>query len=168
MAPELASRQADCKTLAMREEMSTAEAGVVLGVTAQTIRQWCEVGKLKARRAGERRVWRVDRASVDSLVALRPQPTAQADLAIQIRDLRVAVDRLRSDRSADPSLVAALERERDHYRGESAAVREAALLVNSAARETSSAVRHLIDVLEQQSAALEQLLAPSTPFDVLG
>lgn len=153
----------------MPREFSTAEAAQRVGVTAQTIRQWCESGRLNGRRIGNRRVWRVDAESVRSIAAARgvKEDTVSPDVEAELRLLRESLARLEARDDNAAGLLAAIERERDRYRADSAALREAALRVNAAARETYQAVRHLLVILEEQSGALEQLLAPASPLDLL-
>ncbi|HUX86329.1 MAG TPA: hypothetical protein VMW65_04955, partial [Chloroflexota bacterium] len=63
-------------------------------------------------------------------------------------------------------LVRAIEADRDRYRADAATSREAALRVNAAARDLRDVVQRLVGVLDEQSEALTQLLAPATPADV--
>jgi len=150
-------------------ELSTAAAGRLIGISAQTVRQWCERGVLDARRIGSRAIWRVDSASVEGYLQSHPErrPTPDSRVTTELDHLRRDVDELRSRRDRTEDLLAAMERERDRFRSDAAAVREAALLLNSAAQETHEAVSHLVEVLAGQSAALAQLLSPGSPLDVL-
>jgi excisionase family DNA binding protein len=52
------------------QEMSTAEAAEVLGVSERMVRRWCGDGTLVARQPHPRS-WRVDRASVVDLLEMR-------------------------------------------------------------------------------------------------
>ena len=59
-----------------------------------------------------------------------------------------------------------LEWSDDRYRADAATSREAALRVNAAAKDLREVVRRLLGVLDEQSEALTQLLAPATPADI--
>lgn len=57
-----------------RRWLTQAEAAEFLGVTDRTIRNLISSGQLQARRIGNSRMIRIDRADLDAL--LRPIPTA--------------------------------------------------------------------------------------------
>ena len=42
-------------------EISTQQAAALVGVSAETIRNWCNLGYLKHKRVGFRRDYRIDR-----------------------------------------------------------------------------------------------------------
>jgi hypothetical protein len=63
--------------------------------------------------------------------------------------------------------IRAIEADRDRYRADATTSREAALRVNAAAKDLREVVGRLLGVLDEQSEALTQLLAPATPADVL-
>jgi hypothetical protein len=149
--------------------LSVTEAAGRLLVTGQTVRNRLKRGELDGRKQGAK--WVVDAESVDKaaseLTATPLKPVASAGVEERLERLTKAVERLARREAASSELVAALQRERDRFRAEAAASKEAALRVNSAARETDQAVRQLLDVLALQSDALTQLLAPSSPEDLL-
>jgi excisionase family DNA binding protein len=150
-------------------DLSVSDAALALQVTTQTIRNWIENGKLEATKRGAR--WRVSRASFDRLAGsfgdVRDSSEAAETLEERLDRLAIAVEQLSARESTSQQLVDTLSRERDRYRSDAAAAREAALLVNAAARDTDVAVRHLLAVLESQSDALAQLLAPGSPQDLM-
>jgi excisionase family DNA binding protein len=60
-------------------QYSSAEAGVALGVSSQTIRQWVEEGRLQAEFIGLRRILRIDEAELrrfasEHQVRFKPKP----------------------------------------------------------------------------------------------
>lgn len=150
--------------------LGVTEVARRLGVTQQAVRDWIHGGQLEAEKPG--RAWIIDQASFDRFALDRPpSPSRTTSAGIghdRLAELAAAVDRLVARESASDELLAAVQRERDHFRAEAAAAKEAALRVNSAAREIDKAVRGLLGVLELQSDALTQLLAPSSPQDLIG
>jgi excisionase family DNA binding protein len=150
-------------------ELRVSDAARRLSVTSQAVRDWIHAGHLPARKEG--RLWLVREQDVDRLAAGRAasQPRAStAGVEDRLRELTEAVALLNEREAASAALVEALARERDRFRADAAASREAALRVNAAAREIDRAVRGLLDVLELQSDALTQLLAPASPEDLVG
>ena len=149
--------------------LRAAEVARRLGVTSQTVRNWIDSGELKAHKRGK--LWIVDRESYEAYAASRPAsppPVQPTDVEARLVELTEAVERLASRESATEALVEALSRERDRWRAEAAAAKEAALRVNSAAEQTHKAVEQLLEVLALQADALRQLLAPASVDDVLG
>lgn len=146
-------------------ELSTAEVALLVGVTSETVRKWCEAGRFKARRVGPRGVWRIDSSSVPMAEVV--DLTESADVRGQLIDIRRVLEAVQEAQSNQTSALVAVERERDRFRAENAALRESALRLNAAARETHQAVRHLATILEEQSNALEQLLAPASALDLM-
>jgi excisionase family DNA binding protein len=149
--------------------LSVTEAARRLSVTGQTVRNWIRSGELDGRKQGSK--WVVAAKSVDaaaSALAVAPVvPAAPAGVEERLDRLTAAVERLAQRETASSKLMAALQRERDRFRAEAAASKEAALRVNLVARETDQAVRRLLDVLALQADTLAQLLAPSSPEDLL-
>jgi excisionase family DNA binding protein len=156
-------------------ELPASEVASRLAVTSQAVRDWIHAGNLAARKEGRR--WLVDAKDFERFAQARRgreqlTPVAVGDqhrtvgVEDQLRRLAEAVARLGEREAASARLVEALERERDRFRAEAAASKEAALRVNAAAREIDTAVRRLLDVLELQADALTQLLAPASPEDL--
>ena len=136
-----------------------------LAVTGQTVRNMIRRGDLRGRKEGRR--WLVDGDDVERLAQEQPGSRREPPAAPPtVGELAEAVAELLRREAAASKLVTALERERDRFRADAAAAREAALRVNAVARETDQAVRHLLEVLELQSDALTQLLAPGSPEDL--
>jgi transposase-like protein len=146
--------------------LRVSEVARRLGVTSQAVRDWIRSGQIVARKSD--RIWIVDGNSVECFAATRRDlKLAPARVEDRLRELTEAVAQLSAREAASAQLLRAVERERDRFRAEAAASKEAALRVNSAAREVDQAVRHLLEVLELQADALTQLLAPSSPEDLL-
>lgn len=148
------------------DHIPAAQAAQQLRVTPQTVRNWLRDGQLEGAKRGTR--WFVERTSIElrELDAGGPQ-TAGREIEDRLDEIAISVERLLSQESQSSQLLAAVERERDRYRAEAATSKEAALRVNAAAAEIDGAVRRLLKVLELQSGALEQLLAPSSPQDLI-
>lgn len=148
---------------------SATEAARALEVSPQTVRNWIRNGTLAGRKSNG--TWRVEVRSVETRLAERPAKLSHAlpptEVQSRIDELASSVQRLLERDQAAERLLASTERERDRFRAEALAAREAALRVNAAARETDAAVRHLLDVLRQQSEALTQLLAPGSAEDLM-
>lgn len=52
----------------MSDEITTKEAGELLGVDEATVRKWCISGKLPARRiGGHRGIWLINRAALSDV-----------------------------------------------------------------------------------------------------
>jgi excisionase family DNA binding protein len=149
-------------------ELRVTQVARRLSVTQQAVRDWIRAGELAARKHG--RIWLVDARDLERFAGTRParQQPASDSVGDQLRELTEAVAQLGEREAASARLVEALERERDRFRAEAAASKEAALRVNAAAQEIDKAVRRLLEVLELQADALTQLLAPSSPDDLLG
>lgn len=146
------------------------DAATRLGVSPQTIRNWLRRNRLKGRMQG--RTWLVDTKSIE---ALEPRISRHAGNATQPSDiehdsaqLAETVNRLVQREAAAERLLESIERERDRFRAEAAASKEAALRAIASSVEAQKAARQLLDALELQSDALAQLVAPSSPLDVLG
>ena len=167
-APDVPTPQL-CKVFWMRsldDPVPVAQAAQRLRVTPQTVRNWLRAGRLEGTKHGTR--WFVERASIELLEPNDGEPDAPIrEIENRINEIAKSLEQLLSQESHASRLLAAIERERDHYRAEAAASKEAALRVNAAANEIDGAVRGLLKVLELQTGALEQLLAPSSPQDLL-
>lgn len=151
-------------------QMSTGAAAAKLNVTSQTIRNWVRSGRLSGSQMSAGRL-RVDAASVERLLSDGGDGSgatggATQSLEATLADIRRALEDLRSRDLAATRLLEAVERERDRFRAESAALRDASLQLVSAASETDAGVRSLLEVLERQREALVQLLAPGSPEDL--
>ncbi len=56
--------------------LTTSEAASLLHTDTHTVRWWCRLGRLKARKVGNT-VWIIDRKSVESFVRRKPGPTSK-------------------------------------------------------------------------------------------
>jgi excisionase family DNA binding protein len=150
------------KVLLPGSKITAREAATRLGVTPQTIRNYVRAGKLEGDKdaAGS---WRV---SAEAVERMSTRPALPGDVVARVSRLAEEVGELRGRADTANQLVAALERERDRYRGDAAAAREAALILVGNARELDAATRTLLTALEAQANALVQLLAPATPEDL--
>lgn len=149
--------------------MTSGAAAEWLGVTPQTVRNLLGRQKLRGNQ-GDRGRWRVETASLEDYLAehgRKNEVHPTGDLQREIKQLAAGVSELRSSEAMSARHVESLEQERDHYRADAAAAREAALMLISAAREVDGAVRQTLRVLELQTDALVQLLAPGSPGDLL-
>jgi hypothetical protein len=159
--------------------VTVAEAAEILDVSEQTVRNWCRQRLLECEVKSPRK-WFVDRTSVERYHADHPRPGRSAEafpsppessdtlasLREELLRLSKAVHDLR-DRSGDSSELEAIEWQRDHYRADAAAVRAAAISINTAAQELRAVLVSLLAVLDTQSEALSQLLAPASPQDLV-
>lgn len=149
----------------MKGTVATGEAARRLGITPQAVRDRIRAGTLSGRRQG--RAWRVDSASLPDATA---EPRSDAKLNTVLRRLGRLEEHIEAVAAALKSSDAArvlLERERDRYRADAAAAREAALLLTGVTRDAVSASRQLLEALERQTDAIGQLVAPSSPQDLL-
>jgi excisionase family DNA binding protein len=157
-----AGGQNDCKSTLPTSKITAREAATRLGVTPQTIRNYVRAGKLEGDKdaAG---LWRV---SAETVERMSSRPALPVDVVARVSRLAEEVGKLRGRADTADQLVAALERERDRFRGDAAAAREAALILVGNARELDAATRTLLTALEAQANALVQLLAPATAEDL--
>jgi hypothetical protein len=150
-------------------DLRVSDAALRLAVTPQTVRNWIRSGTLKAKKQDG--IWAVDAASIERCAAARPLRAARervdGSTEKRLEDLAALVATLAAREHTADDLLEALQRERDRFRSEAASAKEAALRVNAAARETHAAVRQLLAVLELQTDALTQLLAPSSLQDLV-
>ncbi len=146
--------------------MSTGAAAKALNVTPQTVRDWIRAGRLKAGRAANGR-FSVDAASVEMLAGSRSSSAAATPADPALADILRALRELQAQELASARLLEAVERERDRYRAEASAMREAALQLSAAASETDAGVRHLLEVLGRQRQALVQVLTPNSPEELM-
>lgn len=144
--------------------MGVTEAARELSVTPQTIRNWIRAERLEGKKVG--RAWVVSAAAVQREAQRAPRRERSGSTERQLAALVAAVERLEARSTTSEELLELTRRERDHFRADAATAREAALRVNAAAGEINAAVRHLLSILELQSDALTQLLAPATPGDL--
>lgn len=142
--------------------ISASTAASLLGVTSQTVRNWIRAGKLEGWQGTNGR-WSVKRGSLDLADLSTKMPASGADdLERRLSSLGQTVDALQNERAAVQQTLEAVERERDRHRADAAALRDAAIRMNLMSRDVATAVRQMLDVLEQQSELVSQLLAPST------
>ena len=171
--PELAQRLAKAHTGAVsvpaspEPTMSVREAATQLGVTPQTIRNWLANHKLDGHQDGRKRVWRVTTQSVEAATPRTPGIRLSAASGDGIPAVRQMLEQLLARETSAERVLTAVERERDRYRADAAAVREAAIRVNRAADDLRQVIPSLVGVLEEQSDALAQLLGPTTPAELL-
>lgn len=141
-----------------------------LGLSTQAVRNLIRSGKLKGSKDPEDR-WLVDTASVAAYLEThgRRKPDAASTERIEQRldALAAAVAALAETNVDAVSRAVIAERERDRYRAEAATARGAALQLVGSAEEKSQVVEGLLKVLQQQEAALLQLLAPSSLDDLV-
>jgi len=165
-------------TLIPENWLSCREAGRRLGVGKERARQLAKKGELTARQ-DVRRVWFIDPASIKAWLsakaAARSRRGQHQGVDKRLEGLARAIAELAAGQAELQAMVrelqtttpnAALMRERDHYRAQAAAVRESALLLNSASRDAHAGYRHLLDTMVQQADALVQVLAPESLSDI--
>jgi len=154
--------------MSLSPRLSASSAAARLGVTPQTIRNRLRAGTLTGG-INARGRWEVDVTSVEASPAndrRNEGPGTLAALGREVKRLAAVVDDLKSSETPAPGHLKAVERERDRYRADAAAARSAALSLIGAAREVDGAVRQTLRILELQSEALVQLLAPGSPEDL--
>jgi hypothetical protein len=95
-----------------------------------------------------------------------PAPVDQATLARRVDQLAKDIEAIRTERADQAELMAAIARERDAYRAEASTARDVALRINASARDARTALRMLIDALDNQGEAVSQLLLPGSPADL--
>jgi hypothetical protein len=169
------------------DEIPAAAAAERLNVSEQTVRNWARAGKLNGRQTATKR-WLITTASVDAVLsvaagplresttptvppapgAITPVPSTNTETLERRLDEATAILKdLQGRDLAAEQLVWAVEQDRDRFRAEAVALRDAALQLASAAHETDAGVRHLLEVLERQREALVQLLTPGSPQDLM-
>lgn len=153
-----------------RRDLSTGTAAEALDVSPQTIRNWVRRGTLAGTQTASGRL-RVDAESVEAVLRRRSVMTEPASgpprsLEATLNDMQRILIELQEKDLASTRLLEAVERERDRFRAEAGALRDASLQLVSATSETDAGVRKLLDVLERQREALVQLLAPQSPEDL--
>jgi hypothetical protein len=140
-----------------------------LGLSTQAVRDLIRSGKLEGSKDPEGR-WLIDAASAAAYLAThgRRKPDAASVERIERRldELAQAVATLKESNTDAANLVEAAERERDRYRTDAATARGAALRLVGSAEEKSQVVESLLKILQQQEAALLQLLAPGSLDDL--
>lgn len=147
-----------------------SQAAGELGLSTQAVRNLIRSGKLEAGKDPEGR-WLIDSTNLSEYLALygRSKPASPGLDRIEERldELSRSVASLRESNASATQLLEMTERERDKYRADAAAVREAALRLVGSAQETNSVVSGLLNVLQQQEDALVQLLAPGYLDDLM-
>jgi hypothetical protein len=151
--------------------ITVGRAASELGLSPQAVRNLIRAGKLVANKAPNDR-WRLDGRSVSSYLAAHGRKkqhdaVAADEIKRRLDDLTRSIDVLMDADRSSVRLLEALERERDRYRADAAAVRAAALGLVASAQDTQSAVAQLLEVLQRQGDALVQLLAPGSPQDLM-
>jgi hypothetical protein len=141
-----------------------------LGLSTQAVRDLIRSEKLAGSKDPEGR-WLIDAASTAAYLEThgRRKPDAASVEKIERRldDLAQEVEALKKSSVGSVDLLAAAERERDRFRAEAATAREAALRLVGSAEEKSHVVEGLLKVLQQQEAAVLQLLAPASLDDLV-
>jgi hypothetical protein len=143
--------------------ISVHKAAQRLRVTPQTVRNRIRAGKLDGWK-DVKGFWLVSAATVERMSA---PPAAPGELLALVGALADELAELQNRADDADRLAAALDRERDRYRADAAAAREAALLLTGNARDLDAATRKLLAALEAQREALVQLLAPRTADDLV-
>lgn len=150
--------------------VGVAQAAEELGLSSQRVRDLIRAGKLEACKRSNGR-WLIDATSFRSYLASgdaqKPRRPTHREIARRLNELSAAVTALVESDRTSVSLLDAVERERDRYRADAAAVREAALRLLASAEDTQNAVVTLLNVMRTQGDALAQLLAPGSPQDLL-
>lgn len=151
------------------EWLTTAQVAEVLGVGEERVRQLCRAGELAARKVRSGREWQVDATAVAGRagsVARPRRPRSPAPAGPSLDELAEAVAR-RLDWPLNEATLCEVERERDRYRSEAAAVRESALHLSRAVTEVRAGMTALLDAMDEQAEALAALLAPGAVADLL-
>jgi excisionase family DNA binding protein len=150
--------------------VGVGQAAEELGLSTQAVRDLIRSGKLAGSKDLRGR-WLIDAASVSGYVAKHGRRKRAALDAARIErrleKLGRSVDSLLEANTSAAQLLEAVERERDRYRSDAAATREAALHLVASAQDTHTAVSELLGVLQKQGGALVQLLAPGSPQDLM-
>lgn len=149
--------------------LTTAQAAEVLGVGEERVRQLCRSGELVAGKVRSGPEWQVDAASVAeraNSVARPRRPRSPATGGPSLDELVAAVAR-RLGTSSEDAILRDVERERDRYRSDAAAVRESALHLTRAVTEVRAGMTALLDAMDEQAEALAALLAPGGVADLL-
>lgn len=150
------------QNFAKPDNVGASEAARRLGVTSQTVRDRIRAGSLTGRK-DDRGRWRVPEDVLPvAPAALEDDPSigARVDhLEHELAELRAAQDR-------GAHVSDALAAERDRYRAEAVAARDAAARLNIAVAEASATARSLLNALDAQTESLTQLLAPGSPADL--
>jgi excisionase family DNA binding protein len=147
------------------QTVSTGEAARRLGITQQAVRDRVRAGTLSGRREG--REWRVDAANLPSKAPATPRALSTGVIAQRLTDIESRLSEMSSAQQSADSAAAAIARERDRYRAEAAAAREAALRLSGVTRDAVGAARQLLEALDAQAEAIAQLVGPGSPQDVL-
>jgi hypothetical protein len=150
--------------------IGVGQAAHELGLSTQGVRDLIRSDKLTGSKDPRGR-WRISVASVSDHVAKygrRNRAELDAEgIERTLEKLASSIDFLLESDTSSAGLLEAVERERDRYRADAAATREAALRLVASAQDTHSAVSELLKVLQKQGDALVQLLAPGSPQDLM-
>jgi excisionase family DNA binding protein len=131
--------------------VKVSDAARDLGVTPQAVRNLINAGELEADRAPNGH-WRVRRHSFDAYLDQRAPRASRSIPQQPARELDL--------------LIESLMRERDTYRTEALALRDAGLQLNAATQELRDAMQSMVRAQQLQSDALTQLLAPRSADDL--
>lgn len=153
----------------MNHRLTPAQAAELLEIGEERVRQLCRNGTLAASKVPGGREWQIDAAAVAERAGSIPpsrrrRPAASTEVSVD--EIVEAVIR-RLCQPPDTSAVAEVRRERDRYRSDAAAVREAALHLTQAAREVRVGMAAALAALDEQAEALSALLAPGSVADLL-
>jgi hypothetical protein len=85
----------------------------------------------------------------------------------RLADIEMRVSAMAAEQDAAQAAAAAISRERDRYRADAAAAREAVLRLAGVNRDAVGAARQLLDALDAQADAIAQLVGPGSPQDLL-
>jgi predicted site-specific integrase-resolvase len=144
------------------KHVSVTETAKLLGLTPQAVRDRIRAGSLPGQK-DDRGRWRIPPHAVPAASGVSAESQAvDARLATVERQVADLVDA----RELHIEFVSTLSAERDRYRADAAAAREAAARMNVALAETRDTVRSLLNALDAQSEALTQLLTPGSPADL--
>ena len=144
--------------------ITSGSAARELDVSAETIRRWVDTGRLEGF-SEERHVRKRYFVSERSVKALQERREAgAAPPGHELRRLRERVAELEAIR--DEVSLARLSRDRDHYRAENSALREAGLRLNAAMEHMERSTSAQAAALQEQREALSVLLTPNSVDDL--
>lgn len=151
------------KDFAKSSELAASEAATRLELTPQAVRDRIRAGSLAGRKDEHGR-WRVRADAVPPPRALVSNDLSA--LTIRVEELERQLSTILAAQAGDAGRVERLSAERDRFRSDAAAAREAAARLNIALAEVRATARSLLNALDAQSEALTQLLAPGSPADL--
>lgn len=145
--------------------ITSGDAARRLAVTAETIRRWVDTGTLDGFREARkvRRRYFVSEQAVEEL--RRRRESGEHSPSEELHRLRERVAELEAARHGRE--LDQLSRERDQYRAENSALKEALLRLNAAMEHTEQAATAHAAALREQREALSVLLTPHSPGEDL-